>query len=92
MPSENLKKYNSFPSVISLDHDLHNEHYGHLVSPIPYQDFQEKTGYDCLLWLIEFIKGNKLPLPILKVHSLNEVGKQNIIEKWIEFQKQYLNQ
>lgn len=76
------------PDVISFDHDLGTEHYQHYCDvvayaeidkklnevKIPYEIFQEKTGYDCAKWLIE---QGQLPKNYL-VHSMNPVGKMNI--------------
>lgn len=58
--------------LISLDHDL--------------QDFSkgtEMTGYDCLKYLCT--KSSYIPdcfLPQIVVHSMNPVGKANILSYW----------
>ena len=58
-----------------------DSHYGHGVrgDQIPDDICKEKTGYDCAKWLVNecMIKGVKHPPYI--VHSMNPVGKQNII-------------
>ena len=66
------------PEEISFDHDLAEVHY----DPITWKQgftYHEKTGYDCAKWLVNecMIKGVKHPPYI--VHSMNPVGKQNII-------------
>lgn len=39
---------------------------------------EEKTGYDCAKWLVEYCLDNKLPLPLYNIQSSNTVGKANI--------------
>lgn len=69
------------PKFVTYDHDLSDDHYGHGLrgDNIPYDSYKEKTGYDCAKWLVNecMIKGVKHPPYI--VHSMNPVGKQNII-------------
>ena len=74
------------PAEIAFDHDLGFEHYTalHTTSKlfngiIDYNSFKEKTGYDCTKWLIEFCLEKNLPFPKFYVHSMNPIGKQNII-------------
>ncbi len=72
---------NGLPEMISFDHDLADEHYGihdHL-EEMEYATYQEKTGYDCAKWLINYCMDNnkKLPATIL-IHSMNVAGSQNI--------------
>ena len=64
------------PEIISLDHDLADEHYE---SRQEYDQYTEKTGYHCALWLINYCIDNnkKLPTEIL-IHSMNPVGSLNI--------------
>lgn len=66
------------PQFISFDHDLADVHYGHLEGVIPYNDFTEKTGYHCAMWLIEYCRENGCDIPPCNVHSMNPVGAQNI--------------
>lgn len=66
---------------ISFDHDLSTEHYptGELIiAPINYEKYEEKTGYDCAKWLIEYCMRTSQPLPEFYVHSFNPVGRVNI--------------
>lgn len=60
---------------ISFDHDLADEHY---ISDDT-QNYTEKTGYDCAVWLKNYYKENNLDLPVMFVHSMNPGGTQNII-------------
>jgi hypothetical protein len=84
------------PVEIAFDHDLGHEHYqayhaaakpGHGV--IDYSSFKEKTGLDCAKWLIEHCNEKNLPFPKYYVHSMNPIGKQNIINAVNSF-KRYL--
>jgi hypothetical protein len=90
----NYIETNSLPNTISFDHDLALEHY----RPSMYDNdnhyskyyidgtFKEKTGYDCAKWLIDFIIDNKIEeLPTILVHSMNPVGKENIISLFNSF-------
>jgi|TARA_R110000868_G_scaffold271243_1_gene530675 hypothetical protein len=64
---------NGLPEIISFDHDLS-------FFDIDKTDgFIEKTGYDCAKWLINYCSKNNLMPPTYYVHSMNPVGKQNII-------------
>lgn len=69
------------PEIISFDHDLADEHYGmhDHIDEMEYSAYQEKTGYDCAKWLINYCIDNnkKLPATIL-IHSMNPAGSQNI--------------
>ena len=58
---------NGLPKYISFDHDLGFE-----------TESEEKTGYNCALWLVNYCMDNKLTLPKYDVHSQNPVGKDNI--------------
>ena len=76
---------NGIPDLISFDHDLADEHYsptmydgGSLYNHL-YSEFKEKTGYDCAKWLCDYCSQNGLPLPTYLVHSMNPVGRDNIL-------------
>lgn len=80
------------PAFISFDHDLSFEHYplselNPSATVIPYDTYKEKTGYHCAQWLIDYCQTKKLPLPDYQVHSLNPVGKKNIISLLENFRK-----
>jgi hypothetical protein len=76
------------PDVISFDHDLADSHY---TPPEFWDDYEkskewqdaqvhtEKTGYDCAKWLVQYCIDNKKKLPKFYCHSLNPVGKDNIL-------------
>ncbi|MCJ7934809.1 MAG: hypothetical protein MUW56_14605 [Chryseobacterium sp.] len=71
------------PEMISFDHDLADEHYLKQDS----QEFVEKTGYDCAKWLIEYCMDKYLDLPQCYCHSMNPVGKGNILNILENFKK-----
>lgn len=87
-----VRDYNEFvdkistdgmPFLISFDHDLSKEHYNPLMYEGEtynelYDQFKEKTGFDCAKWLIDFCMDNKIKLPDFMVHSMNPVGGNNI--------------
>lgn len=70
------------PDYISFDHDLADQHYGHGLNndEIPYDRYSEKTGYDATKWLVNFCIDRGLKFPDYDVHSMNPVGRTNIIE------------
>ncbi len=53
---------NVLPYAICFDHDLG----------------EDKSGYDCAKWLVEFCMDNDLQLPHYTIQSSNPVGKENI--------------
>lgn len=83
----------SFPEIISFDHDLADEHYsdkmyGEMCEYNKlYEHFKEKTGYDCVKWLVGFCIDNQINLPKFVVHSMNPVGGKNITNYLINFMK-----
>jgi len=63
------------PSIISFDHDLAYEHYGMKLNT---NEYEEKTGYDCAKWLLEYCAKNKMDPPQYFLHSMNPEGRENI--------------
>lgn len=84
-----------FPAVISFDHDLHIEHTkwyfengGHVNPPNPNDaNFKNKTGLDCLFWLISHCEITKMPFPECYVHSANPKGRENLEHIIAQYQK-----
>jgi hypothetical protein len=72
------EKYSHFPEMIAFDHDLAKEHYGLPNSGVHYDEYEEKTGYDCAKWLIDYCVDKKLSLPEWVCHSMNPAGRDNI--------------
>ena len=71
--------------VISLDHDLGEaamiEYYTN-VKPnyeLDYNRIPEKTGMDCVRWLVAESMNTKIPLPTIYVHSANPIGAANMM-------------
>jgi len=67
------------PELLSIDHDLSDEHYDYIGQDTRNIDFKEKTGYECAKWLCEYCMDNKIKFPEYLVHSQNTVGRENII-------------
>lgn len=56
------------PEFVSFDHDIQD-----------FKDDEERTGYTCVQWLIEYMMDNNIKKPIdFYVHSQNPIGKKNI--------------
>ena len=79
---------NGMPLVVSFDHDIAQEHYvpEHLWNDYElskkFQDeqkYKEKTGYDCAKYMVNKCLDNNVPLPRYYCHSMNPVGKDNIM-------------
>ena len=72
---------NGMPYFLSFDHDLADEHYGmrDQLDEMEYILYQEKTGYHCAKWLIDYCMDNNIDPPEYLVHSMNPEGKKNII-------------
>lgn len=68
---------NSLPTYICFDHDLADE------------SDNEKTGYDCAYWLVEYYMDLDLPLPLYNSQSSNPVGKENILSLLNQYNKEY---
>jgi len=66
---------NGLPDGICFDHDLG----------------EEKSGYDCAKWLVEYCMDNNLPIPKFNIQSANPTGKININSLLKNYQKFYDN-
>lgn len=79
---------NGIPDAICFDHDLGNKidpdadlmfYNGEISSfSLLSYDNDEKTGYDCAKWLVEYCLDNNLMIPLYSIQSMNSVGKKNI--------------
>lgn len=86
---------NGIPDLISFDHDLADEHMfdyydkqARGIKTISYDNFKEKTGVDCLNWLIDYVLDGKQVSPfVVWIHSHNPMGAQNILVKASNFMK-----
>lgn len=84
-----VKNYNEFinwitanhlPDGICFDHDL-----GYYDDPE-----NEKTGYDCAYWLVNYCMCENIELPEYNIQSSNPVGKENIdslLKSYIKYLK-----
>jgi hypothetical protein len=69
-------KKNGVPCEISFDHDL-----GY------YSNNKEKTGYDALKWLCDYLLENNKKLPKIHFHTSNSVGYDNMVSYLSNFIK-----
>jgi len=79
------------PKRVTFDHDLADEHYPFTAENqeayknskdpliIPYKKYKEKTGYECAKWLIAYCQDRGVAFPEYYVHTMNPIGKQNIV-------------
>jgi len=77
------------PEIVSFDHDLADEHYQALGTPSNQHVFTEKTGLDCMKWMINYITDHKVKPPFVMVHSMNPDGRINIVSWYNNFLKHY---
>ena len=91
-------KKNGVPDFISFDHDLADTHYtpSHLWNDYDkskewqeQQEHEEKTGYECAKWLIDYCLDNNLKCPDFYCHSMNPVGKDKINAILTQFAQTY---
>lgn len=75
--------HGNIPKIISLDHDLADEHYKHGsksgFKEFHYSEVTEKTGLHCAKFMCDYFFENKIAFPEILVHSMNPIGKENII-------------
>lgn len=75
---------NGLPDAICFDHDLGMEvaiearSKGMSKRKSRQLKQQEKTGYDCAKWLVEYCLDNNFQVPKWNIQSANPVGKDNI--------------
>ncbi len=99
-----VRNYNDFvktitnkglPIRVSFDHDLSFEHYPFNaddpkhINEIPYDIYEEKTGFHCAKWLVDYCQNKGLSFPEYYVHSMNIIGRENIT-RYIENYKQVI--
>lgn len=77
---------NGLPEIVSFDHDLALIHYNPLTH-IESFEYDEKTGFDCAKWLVNYCINNSKILPVFYSHSMNPIGKENIIKYLNNFSK-----
>ncbi len=67
------------PAFVAYDHDLSDQHYTSNQNEINYNKFREKTGYECAQFLVNQCMNKVIKHPRFAVHSMNPVGRQNIV-------------
>ena len=86
---------NGLPEIVSFDHDLADEHYhkdmykGIDIYNKNYDKFQEKTGYDCVKWMVDYCIDNGKSFPIWYLHTMNPAGGENMKSYILSFLKHY---
>lgn len=71
---------NGLPSNISLDHDL-----GDVEDPD-----NEKTGYDCAKYIVDYCMDNDRDIPNYRIQSDNGPGRENIDKYLQNYHKFYI--
>lgn len=71
---------NGLPSNISLDHDL-----GDVEDPN-----NEKTGYDCAKYIVDYCMDNDRDIPNYRIQSDNGPGRENIDKYLQNYHKFYI--
>jgi hypothetical protein len=80
----NWIKFNGLPDAICFDHDLGMEvalnarESGMSKRKARLLKQEEKTGYHCAKWLVDYCLDNNCKLPLYNIQSANPVGKENI--------------
>lgn len=74
---------NGLPETVSFDHDLAHEHYNKDMYKGSeynkhYETFEEKTGYDCVKWMVNYCIDNEKKFPNWYLHTMNPAGKINM--------------
>lgn len=87
------------PKFVSFDHDLADEHYQeyaraiHAANPefgvFHYEKMKEKTGMECVKWLVDYCLRKGQPFPEYTVHTMNVIGRENIISYIESFKRAY---
>lgn len=84
---------NGLPKIVTFDHDLADVHYD--VQDHVDEDYydlmaaqDEKTGFHCAKWMINYCMDNELKLPErILIHSMNGVGAKNINSLFTTYEK-----
>ena len=86
-------KKNGLPTMIAFDHDLGEDLAIALVKKGMVKrkareiKQQEKTGYDCAKWVVDYCMENDVDFPEYTIQSANPVGKENIDKLIKNFKK-----
>lgn len=88
---------NGLPDMYAFDHDLGgnsydlwHKHGGYKDKEINYDDYDEKTGYHCAKYLVDYCLDNNIRFKgEVYSHSQNTVGRENILgilKNFVKFQ------
>jgi len=86
---------NGLPDGICFDHDLGKEtesellRKGYSKKDARRLKKEEKTGYDCAKWLIEYCLDRDINIPPYGLQTSNEAGKENIDCLLSNYKKMY---
>jgi len=78
-------KHRGIPQIASFDHDLHESHYEALrdqpdLHVVNYNNFDIKTGYHCVKWMVKHCAKHNLQLPKqMFIHTMNPIGRDKMI-------------
>jgi hypothetical protein len=78
------------PDIVSFDHDLAAIHY----DPSTWVQgfvYKEKTGMDCVKWLVDYCINTGNEFPIWYLHTMNPVGRENMRSYITSFLKSKAN-
>lgn len=81
---------NGLPEVVSFDHDLADVHY----NPATWKEdfvYQEKTGYDCVKWMVDYCINNNQKFPVWHLHTMNPHGRVNMETYILNYLKHFEN-
>lgn len=82
---------NGIPDIISFDHDLAPSHYTPIQLWTDYEKSKEwqeaqvhteKTGYDCVVEIVNISMNSRKTPPICLFHSQNPVGNDKMKKLW----------
>ena len=71
-------KLHGIPKRVTFDHDIHSSQYGAFIDITGHTQSPECTGYDCVKWLVQYCIDHNHDFPEYYLHTMNEVGKQNM--------------
>ncbi len=77
---------NGLPEIVSFDHDLADINYDSKTAKQSF-NYQEKTGYDCAKWLVDYCIDKQLNFPVYYIHSKNQVGAENIKQYLLNYER-----
>lgn len=80
------------PAIVSFDFDLSLEHYRAFnkvqSGEFNPKNFSAKTGADCAIYFIEYLRKHNLDMPTVYCHSMNPKGKSIILGLIDKFRKE----